>query len=115
MGPGSKAAARYISVFGKDSDRELARLHGKDVSNEEPEPIAPIECHTCGRENDRDASFCMQCGQVLNPEAAAELDKSTDELNESLASLPPEKAQQLLDVADVLDDPVVREALIDSD
>jgi integrase len=112
---GSKAAARYISVFGEDSDRELARLHGKDVSDEEPESIAPIECHTCGRENDRDASFCMQCGQVLDPEAAAELDKSTDELNESLASLPPEKAQQLLDVADVLDDPAVREALIDSD
>jgi hypothetical protein len=112
---GSSAAARYISVFGKDSDREIARLHGKDVSEEEPDEIAPIECPTCGRENERDASFCMQCGQVLNPEAASELNESTDELNESLASLEPEKAERLLEVADMLDDPAVREALVDSE
>lgn len=112
---GSKAAARYISVFGEDSDREIARLHGVDVSDEEPDKIAPIECHTCGRKNARDASFCMQCGQVLTPEAATELEKSTDELNESLASLPPEKAKRLLDVADILDDPAIRETLVDSE
>ncbi|TQQ81823.1 tyrosine-type recombinase/integrase [Halonotius roseus] len=112
---GSSAAARYISVFGEDSDRELARLHGIDVSEDEPEDISPIECPTCGRENERDASFCMQCGQVLSPEAASELDESTDELNESLASLEPEKAERLLEVADMLDDPAVREALVDSE
>jgi integrase len=111
---GSKAAARYISVFGKDSDRELARLHGRDVSDEEPDSIAPIECHTCGRQNDRDASFCMQCGQVLDPEAAAELDESTDELNESLASLPPEKAEKVLEVADILDEAEVRNTVAGS-
>ena len=112
---GSSAAARYISVFGEDSDRELARLHGIDVSEEEPDDIAPIECPTCGRENKRDASFCMQCGQVLNPEAASELNESTDELNESLASLEPEKAEQLLEVANMLDEPAVREALVDAE
>lgn len=112
---GSSAAARYISVFGEDSDRELARLHGIDVSEEEPEDISPIECLTCGRKNESDASFCVQCGQAFNHEAAAEINESTDELNESLASLEPEKAQQLLDVAEMLDEPAVREALIDSE
>ena len=112
---GSKAAARYISVFGEDSDRELARLHGKDVSDEEPEPIAPIECHTCGRENDRDASFCNQCGQVLDPETAAELDASEDELMESLAELSPDKAERLLEIAELVDDPEVSRVLTGSE
>jgi len=63
---GSDAAARYIAVFGEDTERELARLHGKDVSDEEPDSIAPIDCPTCGRTNDRDASYCDQCGQTLD-------------------------------------------------
>jgi len=112
---GSKASARYISVFSKDSDREIARIHGVDVDEEEPDDIAPIECHTCGRKNDRNASFCMQCGQVLDQKAASELDETTDDLNRSLASLEPKQAQRLLDVADMLDDPEVREALVDSE
>jgi len=110
---GSKAAARYIAVFGEDTDREFARLHGVDVSDEEPERIAPIECHTCGRENARDASFCMQCGQALTPEAAADLDRADEELQESLAELPPEKARRLLEIAEILDDPEVRSAVVD--
>jgi hypothetical protein len=34
---------------------------------------------------------------------------------ESLASLSPEKAQRLLDVADMLDDPEIRKTLTDSE
>jgi len=37
---GSDAAARYISVFGEDADREIARAHGVDIAAEdEPEDM----------------------------------------------------------------------------
>lgn len=110
---GSNVAARYISVFGADSDRELARLHGVDVSDEEPDSIAPLECTRCGRETPRDEPLCVWCGQALDPQAAVELDESDGELNESLATLPPEKAQKVLDLVDILDDPEVSGALLE--
>ena len=111
---GSKAASRYISVFGEDSDRELARLHGIDVSDEEPDSIAPLECPRCGRETPRKEPLCVWCGQAMDPQAATELDESDDELQESLASLPPEKAKRLLELADVIDDPEIKGALLGS-
>jgi len=38
---GSSVASRYVSIFGEDSDRQLAALHGKEVDeSEEPDPIA---------------------------------------------------------------------------
>lgn len=64
---GSKAAARYISVFGEDSDRELAWLHGVDVSDEEPEKIALVKCPRCGRDTPRDEEFCVWCNRRSIP------------------------------------------------
>ncbi|ELY56494.1 integrase family protein [Natronococcus amylolyticus DSM 10524] len=110
---GSKVAARYISVFAEESDRELARLHGIDVSDDEPDSIAPLECTRCGRETPRSEPLCVWCGQAMDPQAAVELDDVDGRVNESLAELSPEKARRLLDVADALDDPDVRNALLD--
>lgn len=70
---GSKAAARYISVFGEDSEREFARLHGKDVSEEEPDPIAPITCDRCGRDTPRKEDFCVWCNQAIDQTAVQQL------------------------------------------
>jgi integrase len=70
---GSNVASRYVSVFGEDSERALAKIHGKDVDIEEPEPIAPVECPRCGRENPRDRDNCMFCNQVLEVEAVQDI------------------------------------------
>jgi integrase len=99
---GSDAAARYIAVFGEATERELARLHGKDVSDEEPEDIAPIECPTCERENAHDASLCDRCGQALDQQAAAQLDDLSDSVNQTLAQLDPEQAATIIETADLL-------------
>jgi len=110
---GSDACARYIAVFGESTDRELARLHGRDVSGEEPERIDPIECPTCEHANDREASFCSRCGQVLDPGTAAEVERVDESVRRQLAALDPEQAEQLLAVLDALEDPGIRETLID--
>lgn len=70
---GSDVAARYVSVFADDADRELARIHGLDVKDDEPDPIAPIECPRCGRETPRDEEFCVWCEQAIEPGAVEQL------------------------------------------
>ncbi|AFZ74605.1 site-specific integrase [Natronobacterium gregoryi] len=110
---GSRVAARYISVFSEDSDLEIARAHGVDVEEDEHDPIAPLECTRCGRETPRSEPLCVWCGQAMDPKAAVELDEADDREAESLADLPPEKAKQVLELADVLDDPEVRSSLLD--
>lgn len=110
---GSDAAARYIAVFGEDSDRELARLHGKDVSDEEPEDIRPIECPTCGRANNHDASLCDQCGQALDQRTAMELESAEESLDELLAGLDPDRAKEVLEIADTLRSATVREDMLE--
>lgn len=111
---GSDAAARYISVFSEASDRELARLHGVDIpEEEEADQIAPLECPRCGKETPRDEPVCVWCGQAMDQQAAAEIDATTSEANELLARMDPEQADRLLDLVDMLDDPDVRTALLD--
>ena len=70
---GSDVAARYVSVFADDAERELARIHGKDVEEDEPDPIAPVECPRCGRDTPRDEEFCVWCEQAIEPGAVQEL------------------------------------------
>lgn len=63
---GSDKAARYIAVFQEDGDREIARAHGVEITEEEPDSIAPLECPRCGRETPRDEDFCVWCNQAVN-------------------------------------------------
>ncbi|AXR78963.1 Site-specific recombinase XerC [Natrarchaeobaculum sulfurireducens] len=111
---GSRVAARYISVFAEESDRELAKIHGVDVTDDEPDPIAPLECPRCARETPRKEPLCVWCGQAMNPQAASELDEADERESKSLAELPPEKAREVLEmVDDAIDDPEVRASLLD--
>lgn len=73
---GSSVAARYVSVFDDASDRELARAHGRDVSEEEPEPIAAVTCTRCEKETPRSEPFCMWCQQALEHGAVDELEEN---------------------------------------
>lgn len=79
---GSDAAARYISVFAEDSDRELARLHGIDVEADEPESIAPVTCPRCREETPPERGFCIHCEQALDMESKQLLDQVTTILDD---------------------------------
>lgn len=110
---GSDAAARYIVVFGEASDREIARIHGRDVSEEEPDDIAPIECPTCGRDNAHDAKLCDRCGQALDHSTALELESVEQEFDELLARLDADQAVALLEDSDAFREEVVRRMLLE--
>jgi integrase len=72
---GSKAASRYISVFAEASDREVARAHGLDVAQDEPEPVAAVTCDRCGEKTPRHEPFCMWCHQALDHGAVTEIER----------------------------------------
>ena len=70
---GSDAASRYVSVFGQDADRELAKIHGAEIDEDaEPDPIAPMDCPRCGKETPREKDFCVWCGQATSHDAIEE-------------------------------------------
>ncbi|WP_224449307.1 site-specific integrase [Haloprofundus salilacus] len=74
---GSNVASRYVAVFGDAAVNELAKIHGLDVSEEEPEPIGPVTCPRCDKQTPRDKEFCVWCEQALDPHAVETL--KTDE------------------------------------
>lgn len=111
---GSKVASRYVSVFAEDADRELARLHGRDVSEEEPDETAPVECPRCGKDTPPDRDLCVWCGQALEPDAADKAERLEDLIVESLAEATGEDARRLLDLRDATkENPRLRAEAID--
>jgi endogenous inhibitor of DNA gyrase (YacG/DUF329 family) len=86
---GSDIAARYVSVFGDANDREIAAAHGVEVSQDEPDPTAPVPCPRCGEAVPRHKDFCPACKQSMDVEAT--------QLLEAVRKAHDEKA---IDVAD---------------
>lgn len=66
---GSRVASRYIATFGEATDREVARVYGVEVDQEEVETINPVECVHCGQETPGEREFCLNCGQAISPDA----------------------------------------------
>jgi integrase/endogenous inhibitor of DNA gyrase (YacG/DUF329 family) len=82
---GSDAAARYIQVFGEDTDREIARAHGVDVeAADEPTTPRSQPCPRCSTTVDPHRSFCAECNQAVDREAHALIERAMDILDESL-------------------------------
>lgn len=71
---GSRIASRYISVFADANQREIARAHGVEITeDEEDDPTAPLVCPRCEKQTPRDEPFCMWCRQAIDPGAKDEL------------------------------------------
>ena len=96
---GSGVAGRYIAIFDEATDRELARAHGLDVSEDESDPIATIDCPRCGEPTPQDRSFCMHCHAAIDVEASQVIEKLTTRLDEALVeSEDVEQRETILDV-----------------
>jgi integrase len=83
---GSDVASRYVSVFADASDREIARAHGLDVEDDEPDPLAPIPCPRCSEPTPRDRDTCMHCGQTLDVEVHQLVEVLTEKIDERLVA-----------------------------
>lgn len=72
---GSEVAARYIAVFDDANEREIARAHGLDVADDEPDDIGPLVCPRCEQKTPREQDACVWCGQVLDQDAAERVEQ----------------------------------------
>ncbi|MFD1565604.1 tyrosine-type recombinase/integrase [Haloarchaeobius amylolyticus] len=102
---GSKAAARYIRVFSSESDREIAKMHGVDVEEDEPEPTAPLVCDRCGEKTPRNEPTCVWCGKAQSVEAVNDLEKKAEEVRRQtlrFVSENPELPEQIEDARDLM-------------
>ena len=102
---GSEIASRYVAVFGDATDREIARVHGIDVEDEQSDTLAPQNCPRCGRENPPNDELCGLCGQVLEPGAVQSLREQEDEVRMTALRLVqenPDIAQDLQQAQDLM-------------
>lgn len=84
---GSRVAARYVATFGSETDMEIAKVHGVDVSEDESDPIGPVNCPRCARETPRDEPKCMWCGQVTDHSAAEQIKQDQQSVRTDLIEL----------------------------
>ena len=112
---GSTTASRYVTIFGRDADNELAKLHGLDVEEQETEQIGPVPCPRCGYQEKREAHFCSRCGQAMRAEAAADVRELEEDVKQDYRDTEPgDDTQDKIDALEgLLDDPEVKDALLE--
>lgn len=114
---GSSAASRYISVFGKETANEVARIHGLEVSEDDTDRITRVVCPRCEEPNTHRARFCMRCGQALSAEAVQQLDDIDTGIKEEYRQADPEDTETHVGVDAVeraLKDPEVLEKVLEA-
>jgi len=109
---GSRIAARYIAVFDDATEREIAKAHGLDVADDEPDDTGPVVCPRCEQKTPRDEEACVWCDHVLSQEAAEDIEAFDEGLAESIArasDLEDVDADDVLEVyRQVNDNPVLK-------
>jgi hypothetical protein len=96
---GSKAASRYISVFAEASDREVARAHGMEVEEDEPDRVAAVVCDRCGERTPAPEPFCTWCHQALEQGTVTEVEEIQNKHRRQLMRVAKENPE-LLDTLD---------------
>jgi len=77
---GSKMAAIYVHMSGKDVDGSILRANGIEIKEEEKGiSMKPLICMRCETVNPPTNKFCKLCGFVLNDKEAQEIIKEEAE------------------------------------
>ncbi|MCX6814292.1 MAG: tyrosine-type recombinase/integrase [Candidatus Aenigmarchaeota archaeon] len=71
---GSKMAAVYVHLSGRDVDNRILEMHGlkKPEEEEKARQMEPKICPACEKANEFEARICCRCGRVLDIKAAIE-------------------------------------------
>jgi integrase len=75
---GSKEAATYVHLSGRDMDKAILALHGLAEEEKDGEKFKPIICPRCGIRNDPAAKFCSGCSLGLDEKSVMEYDRKKE-------------------------------------
>jgi site-specific recombinase XerD len=90
--PGTKMAAVYVHLSGRDLEEPLLKLYGlqKEETHEESS-LKPLTCWKCKTVNPADSIVCVHCGMFLKVETAVQAEeknkKELDDMRQQLSSL----------------------------
>jgi predicted amidophosphoribosyltransferase len=82
--PGTRMAATYVHLAGRDVDHVLLRQQGllKD-DDEHPEPELKVRaCQICSEKNSPTSTFCTRCGRPLDLKTAIQMNDSRNAADE---------------------------------
>jgi len=76
---GSKEAATYVHLSGRDIDDKILALHGLKEEEKTEDLMKPIECPRCQIKNDPASKFCSGCSLGLDEKSILEYDQEKEE------------------------------------
>jgi site-specific recombinase XerD len=97
---GSREAATYVHLSGRDMDNAILEMHGLVNEEKEESTLSPIICPRCGIKNDPAAKFCSSCSLGLDEKIVMEYDRAKTDTTQQLIKLiqNKEKALETLEV-----------------
>lgn len=84
---GSKEAATYVHLSGRDMDSAVLKMHGLVNEEEKQNKFTTITCPRCKTINDPSAKFCSQCSLGLDLQTVLNFEKTKDDFSTSLLNL----------------------------
>jgi len=97
---GSKEAATYVHLSGRDMDTAVLRMHGIiDEEEEEKSRFITITCPRCKTKNSPGSKFCSNCSLGLDLNAVKTFEETKDDFTSNILNLIQDKelALQTLD------------------
>jgi integrase len=76
---GSKEAATYVHLSGRDMDKAILSIHGLIEEKTEKDKFNSIKCPRCGIKNDPAAKFCSGCSLGLDEKSVMEYDNRREQ------------------------------------
>lgn len=75
---GSREAATYVHLSGRDTDKAILALHGLAEREKESDRFSSIQCPRCGIKNEPGAKFCSGCSLGLDEKSVMEFDRQKE-------------------------------------
>ena len=96
---GSRMAAIYVHLSGRDTDNKMLEIYGlKREEKEKEEELKPKECPRCKYINSPTDRFCSRCGAVLDEEEAVKIRLQGQELAREFPDIAFEDPKRLMDM-----------------
>jgi len=96
---GSRMAATYVHLSGRDTDNKMLEIYGlKREGKEKEEELKPKECPRCKYINGPTDRFCGRCGAVLDEEEAVMIRMQGQKLAKEFPDIAIEDPKRLMDM-----------------
>lgn len=93
---GSKMAAVYVHLSGRDVDNAILEIHGlkKKETDRADQELEPVQCPRCKTRNEPEVEICTNCGMPLTVKAAADAERKEEQF---MRLMDPEVVEKMIE------------------